>query len=116
MANQKKYGIIISYVSQLVHILTNIIYVPIMLRILGKSEYGLYQLAAAVVSNLSILSMGFSSAYIRFYSKEKEKKNEQGISRLNGMFMTIFLVPETARREHYHNRQLRGGPDVLQGH
>ena len=25
-------------------------------------------------------------------------------------------VPETARREHYHNRQLRGGPDVLQGH
>lgn len=25
-------------------------------------------------------------------------------------------VPETTRREHYHNRQLRGGPDVLQGH
>lgn len=25
-------------------------------------------------------------------------------------------VPETARREHYHNRQLRGGSEVLQGH
>lgn len=25
-------------------------------------------------------------------------------------------VPETTRREHNHNRQLRGGPDVLQGH
>lgn len=92
MFGQKKIGVILAYAGQVVHILTNLLYVPIMLRILGQSEYGLYQLAASVVSNLNILSMGFSSSYVRFFTRYKSKGDEKAISKLNGMFMTIFLV------------------------
>lgn len=88
--NQRKVGVIISYVGMFVNILTGLIYTPIMLRLLGQSEYGLYQLVYSVVSYLSLLSLGFGSSYIRFYSKEKAKNDNEGVARINGMFLLIF--------------------------
>lgn len=69
----------------------SIIYTPIMLRLLGQSEYGLYQLVFSVVSYLGLLSFGFGSAYMRFYSRYKVQNDREGIARLNGMFMTVFI-------------------------
>lgn len=90
--NQKKAGVIISYIGQIVNILTGFIYTPIMLKILGQSEYGLYQLVYSVVSYLGLLSLGFGSSYMRFYAREKAQDDEDGIARLNGMFLIIFSV------------------------
>lgn len=90
MLNQRKSGVIISYMGQVVQIITGIIYTPIMLRLLGQSEYGLYQLVYSVVSYLSLLSLGFGSSYLRFYSRYKAQKDEDGVAKLNGMFMIIF--------------------------
>lgn len=90
--SQRKAGVVLSYLSQAVQIITGLVYTPIMLRLLGQSEYGLYQLVFSVVSYLSLLSLGFSSCYMRFYSRFKASKDENEIARLNGMFMTIFLV------------------------
>ena len=81
-----------TYIAQGVQILSGLLYTPIMLRLLGQSEYGLYQLVASVVSYLSILSLGFGSSYMRFYSRIKKNNDEQEIARFNGMFMTIFLI------------------------
>ncbi|MDO5346809.1 MAG: oligosaccharide flippase family protein [Lachnospiraceae bacterium] len=89
--NQKKAGVILSYFSQGIHILSGILYTPVMLRLLGQSEYGLYQLVWSVVSYLSLLSFGFSGSYMRFYSRSRAKHAENEIARLNGMFMMIFL-------------------------
>ena len=88
--NQRKAGVILSYAGQFVKILISTIYTPIMLRLLGQSEYGLYQLVYSVVSYLSLLSFGFSSSYMRFYSHYKAQKDEDGVARLNGMFLLIF--------------------------
>ena len=90
--NQLKIGVILSYVSMIVQNIIAIVYTPIMLRLLGQSEYGLYQLVASVVSYLGLLSFGFGSAYVRFYSRFKVKDDQKGIARLNGMFMTVFFV------------------------
>lgn len=89
--SQRKAGVALTYVSQIVKILTGLLYTPIMLRLLGKSEYGLYQLVYSVVSYLGLLSMGFGSSYMRFYSQRKAKDDIKGIEKLNGMFMVIFL-------------------------
>lgn len=88
--DQKKAGIVLSYVSEIIRILTGLIYTPVMLRLLGQSEYGLYQLAYSVVAYLSLLSLGFGSSYLRFYSRYKAKEDREGVARLNGMFMSIF--------------------------
>lgn len=92
MSNQRKIGVVLSYVSELIKVLSALIYTPIMLRLLGQSEFGLYQLVYSVVSYLSLLSLGFGSSYLRFYSKSKVNNDEQGIAKLNGMFMAIFSV------------------------
>ncbi len=90
--NQRKAGVVISYIGQAVNILIGLVYTPVMLRLLGKSEYGLYQLVYSVVSYLSLLSLGFGSSYMRFYAREKAKGNDDGVAVLNGMFLLIFLV------------------------
>lgn len=88
--NQRKAGVLLSYAGELVKILVSLVYTPIMLRLLGQSEYGLYQLVYSVVSYLSLLSLGFGSSYLRFYSRYKAQNDEAGVAKLNGMFMIIF--------------------------
>lgn len=88
--NQRKAGVILSYAGQFAKIFISVIYTPIMLRLLGQSEYGLYQLVYSVVSYLGLLSLGFGSSYMRFYSRYKVAKDEYGVARLNGMFLMIF--------------------------
>lgn len=90
--NQKKAGMFLSYTSELIKILTTLLYTPIMLRLLGQSEYGLYQLVHSVVSYLGLLSLGFTASYVRYYSKFKVANKKEDISKLNGMFMTVFLI------------------------
>ena len=72
--------------------LINLIYTPVMIQILGQSEYGLYTLVGSVVSYLSLFSLGFSGAYLRFYSRYANKNDKVGIARLNGMFLVLFMV------------------------
>lgn len=90
--NQKKAGVLLSYLAQGIHILSGILYTPIMLRLLGQSEYGLYQLVASVVSYLNVLSLGFGSSYMRFYSRIKKQGDEEKVAEFNGMYLTIFLI------------------------
>ena len=92
MVNQRKAGVLLTYISEIIKILSALIYTPIMLRLLGQSEFGLYQLVYSTVAYLSILSLGFSASYVRYYSKFKAKNETEEISRLNGMYMVIFLV------------------------
>src|SRR5690554_4586976 len=90
--NQLKAGAILTYISMGLGFLISLIYTPLMLRLLGQSEYGLYNLAASVIAYLGVLNFGFGSTYIRYYSRFKVKNDEEGISKLNGMFLIIFLV------------------------
>ena len=80
--NQKKAGVAISYATEVVRILSNLLYTPVMLRLLGSSEYGLYQLVNSVVSYLGLLSLGFGAAYMRFYSRAKARRDEEEVARL----------------------------------
>ena len=88
--NQLKVGVILTYIGMVIQNLISIIYTPIMLRILGQNEYGLFSLVSSVVAYLGLLSFGFGSAFIRYYSKYKAKNDEEGMARVNGMFMMIF--------------------------
>ena len=89
---QLKAGIILSYMSSLIQFSVLFIYTPFLLKCVGKSEYGVYTLAQSVVGYLSLLGMGLSSSYVRFYMRYKVQKDEQGIAKLNGMFLLVFTV------------------------
>jgi len=88
--NQLKAGATLSYISMGLGYAISIVYTPIMLRLLGQSEYGLYNLVASVVAYLGVLNFGFGSAYMRYYSRYKVKDDKENIAKLNGMFLIIF--------------------------
>ena len=85
---ERRAGILLNYGNEAVKILTALFYTPVMLRLLGQREYGLYQLAVSVVSWLGLLELGFGSGYQRFFARCRG--NGEEIARLNGMFALIF--------------------------
>lgn len=90
--SQRKVAVIVTYATQAVKILSVAFYTPVMLRILGQSEFGTYQLASSVVSYLGLFSLGFGSSYTRFYMRYAVKGDYEGIAALNGMFLMIFTI------------------------
>ena len=90
--NQLKIGSLLSYFQMALSIVIGIGYTPIMLRLLGQSEYGLYNTVSSAISMLSVLSLGFNSSYIRYYAKYKVKNDDESIYRLNGLFLIIFMI------------------------
>ena len=90
--NQLKVGAILSYLQMGMGILIGILYTPIMIRLLGQNEYGLYNTVAATVSMLSLLKFGFNAGYIRFYAKYKKQNDMESIFRLNGLYLLIFSI------------------------
>lgn len=90
--NQLKVGAALSYISLGLGYIISIVYTPIMLRVLGQSEYGLYNLVASVVAYLGMLNFGFGSAYIRYFSRYKINTDRENIAKLNGMFLIVFSL------------------------
>ena len=92
MNKQIKFGIILQYLQMGLNILISLIYTPIMIKILGQSEYGIYNLSSSIISYLSLLSLGFGASYIRYYSKYKKDNDEEGVKKLNALYLLVFAI------------------------
>ena len=90
--NQLKGGAILSYIQMGLSIIIGLFYTPIMIRLLGKNEYGLYNTVSSTISMLSVLSLGFNSGYIRYYAIYEKEDDEDKIYKLNGLFLIVFLI------------------------
>lgn len=90
--SQLKSGVMLSYVHMALQNLISLVYTPFMLKTLGQSDFGLFNLVNSVVSYLGLLSFGFSSAYTRYYYKAKADGGEKEVAKTNGMFFVIFAV------------------------
>lgn len=92
MSNQRRMGAALSYINIIMKNLVTFMYTPFLLKYVGQANYGLFQMTNSVMVSLSLLSMGFSSAYVKFYIKFKVKKENGKIEKLNGMYLIIFGV------------------------
>lgn len=92
MKSEIKSGAIIGYVNMVANIIITFVYTPIMLRLMGNSEYGLYSLVSSVIAYLSVLDMGFGNAMIRFVSKAKARKEKKEEYKINGLFLILYSI------------------------
>ncbi len=90
--NQRKAGATLTYIQMGIGFVVSLIFTPVLLRLLGQSEYGLYDLVASVVSYLGVLNFGFGSAYMRYFSRYKVDEEKDKLATLNGMFLIVFSV------------------------
>ena len=77
--NQLKWGAILSYLSKGISLAIGLVYTPLMIRLLGKNEFGLYSTVSSTISMLGILNLGFGSGYIRYYAKYKRNNDMDAI-------------------------------------
>lgn len=89
--NQKKVGVLLSYVNLAISIIIPFFYTPIMLAILGQSEYGLYSLSNSVISYLSLLQFGMGSAVIRYIAKYRATDEKEKANQITGLFTIIYI-------------------------
>ena len=97
--NQRKQGIILSYIQSGLHLIANLLYVPILLKTIGQNEYGVYQLAGSVVAYINIMESFLSAGVLRYYCKYKDAgdqirmENTLAISkRIYGEFSIIVII------------------------
>lgn len=80
--NQRRAGAILSYVSLAVNAIGSFLYVPILIGVLGASQYGVYQLIGSIIAYLSVMDMGLSTTLNRFYVRTSvigDKKDEENL-------------------------------------
>lgn len=90
--NQLKVGALLSYISLGLTNIISIIYTPIMLRLLGQSEFGLYNLSNSIIGYLGVLDFGLGNAIVRYTAKYRAEDDRDGESNLNGLFIIVYSI------------------------
>ena len=90
--SQIKSGIVLNYTNQILGNLIPFLYTPIMLSLLGQSEYGLYKLAGGITSYLALSALGMGSAISRYLIKAQTQEGEENEEKMLGFFLIIFQM------------------------
>lgn len=85
-------GAILSYVQIFLTFVIGLIYTPILIKFLGKTDYGLYSLVISLVSYLSLMDMGLGNAIVRYISKNRIDGNKSYEAKLLGFFLKFYLI------------------------
>lgn len=85
-------GVVLSYVSTCVSLLSTLLLTPIIIRLLGKSDYGLYETIGSFVNYLAIFDLGFSSVVTRYTAKYEAENDIHGRNQFLYTCRNIYRV------------------------
>lgn len=92
MTNQRKLGALLSYVTIALQNVVGLVYTPFLIRMLGKSDYGLYSLVTSIISYLTLLDFGFADAVVRYTAKYRAEERTREQYSLFGLFSVVYGV------------------------
>ena len=88
--NQKKAGVIITYLTMGLRVLIGFAYTPFMLAKVGDSQYGVYTLSLSLISFISLLDLGFGQTLVRYIAKSRALEDQREEAKLNGFFLKLY--------------------------
>ncbi len=88
--NQLRAGVILGYVNLALGTLIPFFYTPVMLKMLGQEEYGLFSLSSSVISYLSLLKFGFGITITRYLSKYRAEENKEELEKVVGFYLLLY--------------------------
>ena len=94
LVTSKKLAVVITYISLVIHTLSNLVLTPLYLNYLGLDQYGLYQMIYTVASYILILDLGIKTAMVRYISKyhaENDYESEKNFS-AHCLITLVFIV------------------------
>lgn len=90
--NQFRSGVVISYLNLGLSTLIPFFYTPVMLRLLGDAEYGLFSLSNSVIGYLSLLSFGIGDTIVRYITLYHAKGEKDKVENTFSFFLIVFSV------------------------
>lgn len=91
-SKQRKIGAVLSYFSITVNTVIQLLYTPLLVRMLGQSDYGLFSLVSSIIGYLTVLDLGFGNAIIVYTAKYRTQERYDELRKLHGMFKVVFYI------------------------
>ena len=92
MINQRKAGVILSYLSTGANSIIQLVYVPMLLYYLTKDQYGIYQLMGSLIAYLSIMDFGLANTTTRYLSQAYAGGNKNRAQQIINTSHSLYLV------------------------
>ena len=86
----RRIGVIFSYILMAAEIFSAMLFTPFLIRSLGQSEYGVYQLVSSITSYLALLELGVSNAIVRYMAKYRANNDMQKQREVLGIAIVFF--------------------------
>lgn len=90
MQNQRKSGVILSYVVLIFNIAIGLLYVPILLHYMSQSEYGLYRLLGSIMVYFAMMELGLGTVVTRFYTRYRALRETVHVENTLALALMIF--------------------------
>lgn len=90
--NELKAGALLSYANLGISTVIPLFYTPIMLRLLGQAEYGLYSLSNSVISYLSLLTFGLGGSILRYLTQARATNDKEKLENTVGLFVVLYSI------------------------
>lgn len=89
--NQRKAGVILSYISMGVNALIGFIYIPLLLAFLTKEQYGLYQLVGSMIAYIAVMDFGLANTTVRYYSRYLAQNDIRNQENLLATMLRLYM-------------------------
>ncbi|TKJ32449.1 MAG: hypothetical protein CEE38_23220 [Planctomycetes bacterium B3_Pla] len=91
-ANERRAGIVLSYLWIGLNSVVGLLFTPFLLRSLGQAEFGLYQLISSFLGFLVILDFGIGATITRYVAKYREEHDKGGEENFLVMCLLIYSM------------------------
>lgn len=88
----RKIGVILSYILMIFEVLSTLLLTPLMIRILGQAEYGVYKLTFAINGYILLLDLGIGNATIRYISKYRANNDKENEKKFFGIVTIYYFI------------------------
>ena len=89
--NQRKAGVVLSYVNMGLQAVIGFVYIPMLLAFLTKEQYGLYQLVGSMIAYIAVMDFGLANTTVRYYSRFRALKDTRGQENLLATMLRLYM-------------------------
>ncbi len=90
--DQRKTGILLSYLNFGLNALIMLIYVPMLLHYVSKEQYGIYQMIGSFIGVIAVLDFGLSATVTRFVARADAKNEPQQAQRTIDAAAFLYVI------------------------
>lgn len=90
--SQVRIGSVLGIVYTVLQAVISVVYIPILLKGIGKAEYGLYQILGSIIAYFSAMEAPLSSSVTRYYTLYKADNNQIKMENTLALSRRIFLA------------------------